>query len=151
MTTVILSLAGIKSFLGLTLPISCELKHPQIQIAIMPSILQIYLVISCLTMYLSSTLSSPSKDRSPPRIEINGVDATKTDDLLQFMSQKFSPKMKNKASSVKSNKVSSKSEQLEEEKHHREKRFIWITKEKRIVLPPGTQLVLTPTLGIHQK
>ena len=102
-------------------------------------------------MYLSSSLSSPSKDRSPPRIEINGVDATKTDDLLQFMSQKFSSKMKNKASSVKSNKVSSKSEQLEEEKHHREKRFIWITKEKRIVLPPGTQLVLTPTLGIHQK
>ena len=26
-------------------------------------------------------------------------------------------------------------------------KFIWITKEKRIVLPPGTQLVLTPTLG----
>ena len=103
-------------------------------------------------MYLSSSLSSPSKDRSPPRIEINGVDATTTDDLFQFVSQNFSPEIKNKESSIKSNKVSSKSEQQrEEEKHHREKRFIWITKEKRIVLPPGTQLVLTPTLGIHQQ
>ena len=102
-------------------------------------------------MYLSSSLSSPSKDRSPPRIEINGVDATTTDDLFQFVSQNFSPEIKNKASSAKSNKISLKSEQLQEEKHHREKRFIWITKEKRIVLPPGTQLVLTPTLGIHQK
>lgn len=36
----------------------------------------------------------------------------------------------------------------ENRQHHREKRFIWITKEKRIVLPPGTQLVLTPTLAM---
>ena len=27
-------------------------------------------------------------------------------------------------------------------------RFLWMTHEKRIVLPPGTQLVLTPTLAM---
>jgi len=32
--------------------------------------------------------------------------------------------------------------------HHREKRFLFLTDEKRIVLPPGTQLVLTPTLAL---
>lgn len=30
----------------------------------------------------------------------------------------------------------------------REKRLIWLTEEKRLVLPPGTQLVLTPTLAM---
>ena len=29
-----------------------------------------------------------------------------------------------------------------------EQRFLWMTHEKRIVLPPGTQLVLTPTLAM---
>ena len=33
-------------------------------------------------------------------------------------------------------------------RHHRDKRFIWMTEEKRLVLPPGTQLVLTPTLAM---
>ena len=32
--------------------------------------------------------------------------------------------------------------------HSRDKRFIWMTEEKRLVLPPGTQLVLTPTLAM---
>ena len=32
--------------------------------------------------------------------------------------------------------------------HHRSKRFLFMTDEKRIVLPPGTQLVLTPTLAL---
>lgn len=32
--------------------------------------------------------------------------------------------------------------------HHRAKRFLFLTDEKRIVLPPGTQLVLTPTLAL---
>ena len=30
----------------------------------------------------------------------------------------------------------------------RQKRFLWMTQEKRLVLPPGTQLVLTPTLAM---
>ena len=33
-------------------------------------------------------------------------------------------------------------------KNHRQKRFLWMTQEKRLVLPPGTQLVLTPTLAM---
>ena len=32
--------------------------------------------------------------------------------------------------------------------HSRVKRLIWMTEEKRLVLPPGTQLVLTPTLAM---
>ncbi|CAB4067209.1 unnamed protein product [Lepeophtheirus salmonis] len=32
--------------------------------------------------------------------------------------------------------------------HRRDKRFIWLTKEKRIVFPPGTQFVITPTLAM---
>jgi len=32
--------------------------------------------------------------------------------------------------------------------HHRDKRFAFMTDEKRIVMPPGTQLVLTPTLAM---
>lgn len=32
--------------------------------------------------------------------------------------------------------------------HHREKRFLFMTDEKRIVMPPGSQLVLTPTLAL---
>ena len=32
--------------------------------------------------------------------------------------------------------------------HHRNKRFLFMTDEKRLVLPPGTQLVLTPTLAM---
>lgn len=32
--------------------------------------------------------------------------------------------------------------------HHRTKRFLFLTDEKRLVLPPGTQLVLTPTLAM---
>jgi len=97
---------------------------------------------------LSSSSSSPSKDRSPPSIRINGIDATTTDDLFQFLSQNISPESNNPALSSKSNKLSPKSEKKQSKKHHREKRFIWITKEKRIVLPPGTQLVLTPTLAM---
>lgn len=32
--------------------------------------------------------------------------------------------------------------------HHRNKRFLWMTHEKRLVFPPGTQLVLTPTIAM---
>jgi len=32
--------------------------------------------------------------------------------------------------------------------HHRNKRFLWMTHEKRLVFPPGTQLVLTPTVAM---
>lgn len=32
--------------------------------------------------------------------------------------------------------------------HHREKRFLFMTGEKRLVMPPGTQMVLTPTLAL---
>ncbi|XP_059098517.1 uncharacterized protein LOC131892705 [Tigriopus californicus] len=32
--------------------------------------------------------------------------------------------------------------------HHRDKRFLWMTHKKKIVFPPGTQLVLTPTLAM---
>ena len=118
----------------------------------MTSILQIYLVIPCLLMCFSFSFSNPSKDRSPHSIKVNGVDATTTDDLFKFVTQNFSPKLKNKASSTKSHhQTSSRSEKEKSKKHHREKRFIWITKEKRIVLPPGTQLVLTPTLGRYEK
>jgi len=37
---------------------------------------------------------------------------------------------------------------LENLPHHRTKRFLFMTDEKRIVMPPGTQLVLTPTLAL---
>jgi hypothetical protein len=30
----------------------------------------------------------------------------------------------------------------------RNKRFLWMTHERRLVMPPGTQLVLTPTLAM---
>ena len=63
------------------------------------------------------------------------------------MMQQFSPESGYASSSSKQFESSSKSEYKYNKEHHREKRFIWITKEKRIVLPPGTQLVLTPTLG----
>ena len=64
------------------------------------------------------------------------------------MKENFSPDISTKSyhESIKSSSKS-KREQNSDGPHHREKRFIWITKEKRIVLPPGTQLVLTPTLG----
>ena len=117
----------------------------------MSSILQIYLVIPCLLMCFSCSFSNPSKDRSPHSIKVNGVDATTTNDLFKFVTQTFSPESKNTASSTKSHKTTSRSEKEKSKKHHREKRFIWITKEKRIVLPPGTQLVLTPTLGRNEK
>ncbi len=32
--------------------------------------------------------------------------------------------------------------------HHRDKRFLWMSEKKKMVLPPGTQLVLTPTLAM---
>jgi len=32
--------------------------------------------------------------------------------------------------------------------HHRDKRFAFLTDEKRFVMPPGSQLVLTPTLAL---
>lgn len=32
--------------------------------------------------------------------------------------------------------------------HHRDKRFLWMTHNKKLVFPPGTQLVLTPTLAM---
>jgi hypothetical protein len=37
---------------------------------------------------------------------------------------------------------------LDQLPHHREKRFLFFTDEKRIVMPPGSQLVLTPTLAM---
>ena len=45
-------------------------------------------------------------------------------------------------------KSSSKEEDTISKSHHRQKRFLWMTQEKRLVLPPGTQLVLTPTLAM---
>lgn len=30
--------------------------------------------------------------------------------------------------------------------HHREKRFLWITNDGRIALPPGTVMTITPTV-----
>ena len=42
----------------------------------------------------------------------------------------------------------SKEEDTISKSHHRQKRFLWMTQEKRLVLPPGTQLVLTPTLAM---
>ena len=32
--------------------------------------------------------------------------------------------------------------------HHRNKRFAFLTDEKRFVMPPGSQMVLTPTLAL---
>lgn len=37
---------------------------------------------------------------------------------------------------------------LDQLPHHRTKRFLWLTEEKRLVMPPGSQLVLTPTLAL---
>jgi hypothetical protein len=104
-------------------------------------------VVSFLILNISSSISSPSKDRgAPSKIKVNGADTTADDDLFHYMMQNFSPDVSS-ASSSNSVELSSKSETKQINKHHREKRFIWITKEKRVVLPPGTQLVLTPTLG----
>ena len=33
-------------------------------------------------------------------------------------------------------------------KHSREKRLLWLTSDGRLALPPGTTLVITPTLGL---
>ena len=111
-------------------------------------LLQIYLVIFCFILTISSSISSPSTNRgASPKIKVNGVDTSSDDDLFQYMMQNFSPDVSS-ASSSNSFELSSKSETKKNNEHHREKRFIWLTKEeKRIVLPPGTQLVLTPTLG----
>ncbi len=38
--------------------------------------------------------------------------------------------------------------EISQTNHHRSKRFLWMTHEKRLVWPPGTQLVLTPTLAM---
>ena len=111
----------------------------------MYSLLHIYLVICCIALNIRSSISTPSKDRSSSKIKLNGVDAS-DGDLFQYMANIFSPNINFKASSAPI-KSSSSSKMEENRQHHREKRFIWITKEKRIVLPPGTQLVLTPTLG----
>ena len=53
-------------------------------------------------------------------------------------------------SSLTSSKSSTTSKEEENliKSHHRQKRFLWMTQEKRLVLPPGTQLVLTPTLAM---
>jgi len=37
---------------------------------------------------------------------------------------------------------------LDQLPHHRAKRFLFLTEEKRLVMPPGSQLVLTPTLAL---
>lgn len=37
---------------------------------------------------------------------------------------------------------------LDQLPHHRTKRFLFLTEEKRLVMPPGSQLVLTPTLAL---
>ena len=113
----------------------------------MNSLIHIYLVVSFLILNISSSISSPSTDRgASSKITVNGVDPTSDDDLFQYMMQNFSPDVSSASSST-SFELSSKSETKPINKHHRDKRFIWITKEKRVVLPPGTQLVLTPTLG----
>ena len=112
----------------------------------MCSLLHIYLVICCIALNIRSSISTPSKDRSSSKIKLNSwVDAS-DGDLFQYMANIFSPNINFKSSSAPI-KSSSSSKMEENRQHHREKRFIWITKEKRIVLPPGTQLVLTPTLG----
>ena len=72
---------------------------------------------------------------------------THNDDLVQDMMQQLSFGIDSLSSSSKQHETPSKSTNKHKSQHHREKRFIWITKEKRIVLPPGTQLVFTPTLG----
>ena len=72
---------------------------------------------------------------------------THNDDLVQDMMQQLSFGTDSLSSSSKQHETPSKSTNKHKSQHHREKRFIWITKEKRIVLPPGTQLVFTPTLG----
>lgn len=32
--------------------------------------------------------------------------------------------------------------------HHRQKRLLWLTTDGRLALPPGTTLVIAPTLGL---
>ncbi|XP_026479464.1 uncharacterized protein LOC113385849 [Ctenocephalides felis] len=34
------------------------------------------------------------------------------------------------------------------ESHHRQKRLLWVTEDGRLALPPGTALVITPSLGL---
>ena len=113
----------------------------------MKSLIKIYLLMSYISSNISLSISSPSNEREPSKIKVNGIDPSR-DDLFQYMKENFSPDISTKSyhESIKSSSKS-KREQNSDGPHHREKRFIWITKEKRIVLPPGTQLVLTPTLG----
>ena len=103
--------------------------------------------MSYISSNISLSISSPSNEREPSKIKVNGIDPSR-DDLFQYMKENFSPDISTKSyhESIQSSSKSKK-EQNSDGSHHREKRFIWITKEKRIVLPPGTQLVLTPTLG----
>ena len=112
----------------------------------MCSLLHIYLVICCIALNIRSSISTPSKDRSSSKIKLDEMVDASDGDLFQYMANIFSPNINFKSSSAPI-KSSSSSKMEENRQHHREKRFIWITKEKRIVLPPGTQLVLTPTLG----
>lgn len=37
---------------------------------------------------------------------------------------------------------------IEQLPHHRDKRFVFLTDEKRFTMPPGSQMVLTPTLAL---
>merc|ERR1719328_520824 len=37
---------------------------------------------------------------------------------------------------------------LDQLPHHRTKRFLFLTEEKRLVMPPGSKLVITPTLAL---
>ena len=110
----------------------------------MTVLLQFYLLTSCLII---STILCNTKIRGSSKIKISGID-THNDDLVQDMMQQFSFGIDSLSSSSKQPETPSKSTNKHKSEHHRrEKRFIWITKEKRIVLPPGTQLVFTPTLG----
>ena len=103
--------------------------------------------MSYISSNISLSISSPSNEREPLEIKVNGIDPSR-DHLFQYMKENFSPDIGTKSyhESIHSSSKS-KRERNSDGPHHREKRFIWITKEKRIVLPPGTQLVLTPTLG----
>jgi hypothetical protein len=57
------------------------------------------------------------------------------------------PKNEEKSKRKKSKKTKKQTEESERE-HSRQKRMIWITDDGRLALPPGTVLMITPSLGL---